>query len=521
MAHVNSCFYSGQIGVDFAEFLLKEGGRVAVPTLTNVGLIDLLHPDLRPEKTNKEAVQGAKKLMRIYEQLGCQVVWTCAPYQLKERPSLGDQIVGSESNAVSFYNSVLGARTNKYGDFLDICAAITGRAPYAGLHRDECRKGEILFQVGGVSEKLLEEDIFYHVLGIILGKESGTSVPVIDGLPQSVNEDQLKAISAAGAASGAVNMFHAIGVTPEAHTYEDAFQGDKPKRVVEVTSDMLIKTRDLLSHSNSGALAAVCLGTPHFSYTEFAKLVPLIKGKKTHKNVNFFISTSRAILAEAEQKGWIQDLEESGIRMVVDTCTYFTPVVNGVEGRVMTNSGKWAYYAPGMLDVSVVFGSMEECVESAVLGQVWRDERLWNPVIWGKAMTEFKGRVLNKGKANGDVLLLDEPLSFWGGFDPNTGTIIDKQHPQVGQIMMGKIVVMPGTRGSSGTPGVLGESLRLGTGPLGLVLNKGDINVAAAAMVVSTLYDSHCPVIELDKDSFDQLTDCQPIAISIEGTVTQ
>lgn len=383
MAHVNSCFYSGEVGVDFAEFLLEEGGTIAVPTLTNVGLIDLLHPDLRPEKSNQEAVQGARKLMGIYEKLGCEVVWTCAPYQLKERPGLGDQIVGSESNAVSFYNSVLGARTNKYGDFLDICAAVTGRAPYAGLHRDECRRGEILFNVEGVPEKLRQEDIFYHVLGIILGRESGTQIPVIQGLPASVNEDQLKAISAAGAASGAVSMFHAIGVTPEAGTYDEAFQGGEAVRVIDVTADMLTEARDLLSHANSGSLAAICLGTPHFSFTEFAKLAPLIKGRKVNPEVNFFISTSRFILAEVEKQGWLQDIEEAGIRMVVDTCTYFTPVVNGVEGRVMTNSGKWAYYAPGMLDVSVVFGSMEECVESAVRGEVWRDERLWDSTFWG------------------------------------------------------------------------------------------------------------------------------------------
>lgn len=136
-------------------------------------------------------------------------------------------------------------------------------------------------------------------------------------------------------------------------------------------------------------------------------------------------------------------------------------------------------------------------------------------------MAEYKGRVLNKGQVSGDVLLLDEPLSFWGGYDPETGVILDKQHPQVGLVMTGKIVVMPGTRGSSGTPGVLGESLRLGTGPLGLILNKGDINVTAAAMIVSTLYNIDCPVIELDADAFAQLVDNIPLSISLEGQVTQ
>ena len=102
MAHVNSCFYSGDAGVEFAEFLVREGGELAVPTLTNTGLIDLLHPELRSKPKDKHVVEGARKLMGLYEKLGCEVVWTCARYQLRERPDFGDQIVGSESNAVSF-----------------------------------------------------------------------------------------------------------------------------------------------------------------------------------------------------------------------------------------------------------------------------------------------------------------------------------------------------------------------------------------------------------------------------------
>ncbi len=383
MAHVNSCFYSGEAGVEFAEFLVREGGELAVPTLTNTGLIDLLHPDLRTKPKDKHVVDGARKLMGLYEKLGCEVVWTCAPYQLKERPGLGDHIVGSESNAVSFYNSALGARTNKYGDFLDICAAITGRVPFSGLHTDAGRQGEILFDVSDVPERLKQEDIFYHVLGIVMGQKSGVMTPVLEGLPPTTTEDQLKAISAAGAASGGVEMFHAIGITPEAPDPETAFRGAAPTEIIEVTADMLTAARDLLSHANSGKLAAVCLGTPHFSVTEFAQLIPLITGRKIHSDMNLFISTSRFIVDVIRAQGWLDVIDAAGIRLVTDTCTYFTPVMNGVEGRVMTNSAKWAYYAPGMLDIEVVFGSLEECVESAITGQVQRDQRLWAATYWG------------------------------------------------------------------------------------------------------------------------------------------
>ncbi|MCW0001895.1 aconitase X catalytic domain-containing protein [Pararhizobium sp. YC-54] len=388
MAHVNSCFYSGQVGLDFAKFLLAEGGQVACPTLTNVGLIDLLHPELRPEQANPVEVQGARELMAIYEKLGCKVVWTCAPYQLDERPGLGDQIVVAESNAVSFYNSVLGARTNKYGDFLDICAAVSGRVPLAGLHKFEKRRGEILFRLEGVSQELLQEDMFYHVLGIILGRESGVSIPVVDGLPSDTTEDRLKALSAAAAASGSVMLYHAVGVTPEARTLEDAFQGHKPTRIVEITPEMLVSAREILTtgSANSGdALGGVCLGTPHFSLTEFEKLIPMIRGRKVHPQIKFYIATSRFILQKIEDKGWKQIVEDAGITLVLDTCTYFTPVVNKLNGRIMTNSGKWAYYAPGMLKLQVAFGSMAECVESAIRGKIWRDPRLWSSAFWGRS----------------------------------------------------------------------------------------------------------------------------------------
>lgn len=383
MAHVNSCFYSGEAGVDFAEFLVREGGELAVPTLTNTGLIDLLHPDLRSKPKDAKVVEGARKLMDLYEQMGCEVVWTCAPYQLRKRPRLGDHIVGSESNAVSFYNSALGARTNKYGDFLDICAAITGRVPYAGLHTDEGRRGDILFDLSDVPERLKQEDIFYHVLGIVMGKKSGVMTPVLAGLPSTTSEDQLKAISAAGAASGGVEMFHAIGVTPEAPDAVSVFQGQPPKQEIRVTADMLTTARDMLSHTNSGKLAAVCLGTPHFSVTEFEQLMPLIDGREIHPDMNLFISTSRFIVDGIKERGWLEIIEQAGIRLVTDTCTYFTPVVNGVEGRVMTNSAKWAYYAPGMLEIEVVFGSLEECVTSAISGEVQRDVQLWDKDFWG------------------------------------------------------------------------------------------------------------------------------------------
>ena len=132
-----------------------------------------------------------------------------------------------------------------------------------------------------------------------------------------------------------------------------------------------------LSTARDGPLDAVALGTPHFSFTEFADLVALLDGRRVKEGMKVFVSTSRGVRDIIRAKGWLQELEAAGIEIPVDVCTYYSPKVRGLKGRVMTNAAKWAYYAPGMLGVEVAFGSLRECLESAVRGEVWRDPALW------------------------------------------------------------------------------------------------------------------------------------------------
>jgi uncharacterized protein len=126
--------------------------------------------------------------------------------------------------------------------------------------------------------------------------------------------------------------------------------------------------------------------------------------------------------------------------------------------------------------------------------------------------------VLNAGEVSGEALVLDEPLSFWGGYDAQTGSIIDQHHPQAGVKVTGKVLVMSGTRGSSGTPGVLGESLRLRTGPIGLILGTPDINVMAAALVVAELYGMSVPVVVAEQAPWTLRTG-QLVTIKVNGEV--
>ncbi|MCP5084518.1 MAG: DUF521 domain-containing protein [Alphaproteobacteria bacterium] len=376
--HVDACHYYGQAHVDFARFVVEGGGKMMVPSWTNTVPVSVEVPDMRPPEKTPEFIAGARELMGLYEQMGCRPVWTCAPYQLPGGPGLGEHIVGSESNAVTYYNSAVGARTNKYGDFLDVCCALLGRVPNAGLHLDDNRRGQILFRLADdVPEALRAQEMLAHVLGHHVGKTARSAIPVIDGLPASTTLDSQKAISAATAASGGVALFHAVGVTPEAPDLETALGSQDPARVETVDMDTLRTARDDLSTASPGPLDMVALGTPHFSFTEFARLVDLMKGQNVASGLIVYVSTSRHVRELAAQKGWVEELERAGVQIIVDTCTYFTPAVRGATGRVMTNSAKWAYYAPGMLPVEVCFGSLEDCVRSAVASEVKRDESLW------------------------------------------------------------------------------------------------------------------------------------------------
>jgi predicted aconitase len=376
-AHIDSCLDHGQAGIDFAAKLAEGGSLVRVPTTLNVASLDLLHPELY--RGSQETAVRARRLMQYYQDMGCQPTWTCAPYQLSVRPAFGTHIAWAESNAIVFVNSVLGARTHRYGDFIDICAAITGRAPAAGLHLDENRVAEVIVDVTGLPPHLFDIEVFYQVLGHLMGSRVRSRVPVIVGLPPGVSEDRLKAIGAAAASSGSVGMFHCVGSTPEAPDLVTAGGGRIPRQRIAVNTEMVRDARDDLSTSTSTELGIVSLGTPHYSVTEFERLVNLLDGRPIHRSVDCYVSTGREVLTTIQQCGWVDQLEKAGVQLVTDTCTYVTPVMAERSGVAMTDSAKWAYYAPGNIGVEVVFGATSDCVASAVAGRVVRDESVWGP----------------------------------------------------------------------------------------------------------------------------------------------
>ena len=337
----------------------------------NVSSLDLLHPELflgDDDTRNK-----ARATMQAYEDMGCQPTWTCAPYQLLERPAFGDRVAWAESSAIVFANSVLGARTDRFGDFIDIAAALTGRAPESGLFLDENRRAGVIYDVSGFSHDLKETEQFFTVLGLFIGADVDQRVPAVTGI-DTATEDQLKMMGAASATTGSVALIHVVGVTPEAPTLQAA-TGGGDTRTVTVTPGMLRAAANTLSgYDASAPLRTVNVGTPHYSATQIARLSDLLDDRAVHESVTFYVNIGRDVLGTVPN---VPQLEDQGIVFVTDTCTYITPILETTNGVAMSDSAKWAYYAPGNVGVQVMFASTPDCVESAVKGQIVRGIDTW------------------------------------------------------------------------------------------------------------------------------------------------
>lgn len=373
-AHIDSCLYHGRAGLDFAQRLVDLGARVRVPTTLNVGSLDLLHPGaVHADPRFPDVLTAGRALMDAYAALGASPTWTCAPYQVGARPGLGEHVAWAESNAIVFANSVLGARTDRYGDFLDVCAAVTGRAPLAGLHLDEERVATLVVDITGVSPERLADEMWWGVLGYLVGSMVQGRLPALVGAHPGVSEDALKALGAAAASSGAVGMIHVVGVTPEAPSLAACAIPGAP--VVPVSDADLAGARAQLCTAVGDRLDAVSLGTPHASLAEIHALAAELTrtGVTVARGIDAVVTTSRGVFQIARAAGAVDVVEAAGFRFVVDTCTYVTPVFSSDVRVVMTTSGKWAHYAPGNIGVDVVLATLRECVAAAAAGRVVLD----------------------------------------------------------------------------------------------------------------------------------------------------
>ena len=362
--HIDACVYMGKSSHLFAKKLHAAGGRFVVPSTMNSISVD----QRRWKELGVDPVfsENATNLADTYAAMGGKQSYTCAPYLLETAPSNGDQIGWGESNAVVFANSVLGARTQKYPDFLDVFIALTGRAPFSGCHMAEGRLPKIHIQVPPMHGA--DESIF-PLLGYHIGFLAGSDIPWIEGMEYlRPTISDMKAFGAGFATTSSASMFHIAGVTPEAKA--SGISHDALPKVV-ITTDELAMSHEKLNSATDSSVQLVSLGNPHFSLEEFERLVGLIKKRQKNPKTDLIITTGRAVYADACKVGYTDEVERFGGRLISDTCWCLLqePVISPDARNLMTNSSKYAHYGPGMLKRGYHFVSLQDCVDAAFSGE--------------------------------------------------------------------------------------------------------------------------------------------------------
>ena len=359
--HIDGCIYHSPANLRFAEAMAEMGATVRVPTTMNAISVD--YCNWREQQVSPNFGLQASRLAEAYLRMGAQPSFTCAPYYLDDKPSRGENIGWSESNAVIYANSVLGARTAKIPDYLDLCIALTGRVPRSGVYQDENRVARREIEV-----ELPEgyDDAIWPLLGWLAGQVASDRIPLLKGLEGAApSEDDLRALCAAFGTTSAAPMLHVAGITPE---------GDRP--AASDADQFRIACDDFVrvwQEFNSGSqhVDLVSLGSPHFSLEEMRKFAALMQGRAIDENVSVIITLGRAVLEAARAEGLVFQLESAGMRILPDICwcSITEPLFPPTARVLMTNSGKYAHYAPGLCGREVRFGSLEDCADAAQSGR--------------------------------------------------------------------------------------------------------------------------------------------------------
>jgi len=342
----------GDPGLQFIRKFHDMGAKVTIPTTLNPAGMDLKRwkeLGFKPDFAEKQIF-----LAHIFEGMGATPTYTCTPYLVGNRPSLGEHIAWAESSAVAYANSVLGARTNREGGPTSLACSIIGKTPFFGLHTDAGRKPSHIIQV----KHRLDRPIEYSALGYSIGRISDLKIPFIEtDLQPSV--DDLKALAASLAASGAVPMFHIENITPESKKMKN--QLSECERI-EIEKKDLNETLTELSAEGDSDL--VCLGCPHCSLSELRLISKFLRQKEVARDL--WVFTSRHKRDVANKKGYVKTIEKAGGKVIADTCMVVSPLEEFVFSGVITNSCKAAHYLPSTCGLKTQVKGLRECVDIAV-----------------------------------------------------------------------------------------------------------------------------------------------------------
>ena len=360
----------GEAGIMFVEEMAAKGGVFRAFTTTNPTSCDsAIWSKLGIEKAYAE---WQFSLTGTYQKLGALTCGSCTPYYIGHAPRFGEHAAWGESSAVAYINSVLGARTNREGGPSALAAAITGRVPSYGMHIKENRYGDLLVHVGHPIKGICD----YGTLGYYVGAIAKQRIPVFTGISSEVTNDELKSLGSALASSGAVSLFHVVGVTPEAPTLESAFNGKKPEQILEYTLKEQGATEAGLNSEKTDHVDWLYIGCPQCSIHEVRHVANLLAGKRIHKDVELWVCTSTPIKTLAEQMGYAKIIADAGALLVCETCPAHAPnrAIAKKKGlrTITTDSAKIAHYAIGEIGFPSHYGSTEKVILSA-LNKKWVD----------------------------------------------------------------------------------------------------------------------------------------------------
>jgi predicted aconitase len=364
-------FALAQGGLDavFSEFNLDSREVVAVPKVrafsSHLQLgFDPHHPV--EMGLNEQVLQFYHRSEAAAARMGVQILNTCTPYQVGNVPTRGEHCAWMESSAVIYINSVLGARTNAEGRESTSAAMLTCRIPDWGFHRDEDRLGTL-----GVHLDIPVESVEdWGLLGYWMGDWVQDRVPVIHGVGKVPNLPRLKHFGAAASSSGGVEMYHIVGVTPEASTEAQAYGGARPQEVRHYGARERRETLERINANGSDRqVDYVMLGCPHYTIEQIWEAAQLIEGRKVHENSALWIFTPRAIKEVATRNGYTQIIEAAGGKIMTDSCSAMSRAVPPGTRVVALDSAKQAHYLPAILGLQAWFGTTEQCIEAACTGR--------------------------------------------------------------------------------------------------------------------------------------------------------
>ena len=374
-AHTDGAWF-GPGSVAFGQKLRDWGGKFKVPTTINSLTVD--QKRWRALGVSAEYGTECDELAKAFVDMGGKISFTCAPYLLESAPKLGDPIAWGESNAVVYANSVLGARTLKNPNMFEALIALSGRAPRAGTYLDENRLAAIWLDVKPPARI---DDSFWPILGYALGAMSAASIPVITGLEDlRPNNDDFKSFSAAFATSSGAPMFHMVNLTPEAPTLDAVCPKDVSLEPIQVDWKDLDAIWDEFNHGDEPRnIDFVSFGNPHFSFREIKEVAKLCQGRVKKESVAVVVTCGRAQYSLASQAGYVDQLEKFGVQFLQDTCWCFIqePVLPVQTRAIMTNSGKYIHYGPGLTGKQFAFGNLEMCIDAACTGKTTGNPPSW------------------------------------------------------------------------------------------------------------------------------------------------